>query len=78
MGATSSEILHLLKVKLPLKITTDGLSCFLGFQNFPGEDPRTPLPDQEMWSIFQSNTAQCKVMVGFAIDLWWDGYIFVA
>ena len=34
-------------------MTRDGLSCFLCFQNFPGEDPHTPLPDQEMWLIFQ-------------------------
>ena len=39
-------------------MTRDGLSCFLGFQNFPGENPRTPFPDQEMWLIFQSNIAQ--------------------
>ena len=42
MGATSSEILDLLKVKLPLQMTRNGLSCFLGFQNFPREDPRPP------------------------------------
>ena len=39
-------------------MTRDGLSCFLGFQHFPGENPRTPFPDQEMWLIFQSNIAQ--------------------
>ena len=72
-------------------MTRDDLSCFLGFQKFSGEDPRTPLPDQEMWLIFQSNTVQCKHWVksnvstkgahnsgNFHIDLWWDGYIFVA
>ena len=69
-------------------MTRDGLSCFLGFQNFPGEDPRTPLPNQEMWLIFNTtlhNAIISKVSnsgvtqkKGNHIDLWWDGYIFVA
>ena len=45
MGAISSEIVHLLKVKLSLQndqMTRDGFSCLLGFQNFSGEDPHTP------------------------------------
>ena len=50
MGAISSEIVHLLKVKLSLQMTRDGFSCFLGFQNFSGggggggggESPRNP------------------------------------
>ena len=42
-GALSSEIVHLLKVKLSLlKMTPDGFFCFLGFQNCSGEDPGLP------------------------------------
>ena len=45
-------------------MTRDGFSCILGFQNFSGEDPRTPLPDQNnMWFVFQSYTAQHKPLV---------------
>ena len=44
MGALSSEILHFLNLKLPCEMTRDGFFCYLGFQNFPGEDPHTPPP----------------------------------
>ena len=47
MGAISSEIVHLLKVKLPLKMTRDGFFCFLGFQNFPGGGG-TPVPPYQI------------------------------
>ena len=43
MGAISPKVVQLLKVKLLLEITRDGFSCFIDFQNFQGEDPRTPL-----------------------------------
>ena len=39
-------------------MTRDGFLCFLGFQNFPGEDPRTPF--QKCVVIVHSNTAQHK------------------
>ena len=32
-------------------MTRDGFSCFLGFQNFSGEDPQSP---------FQTNVLICK------------------
>ena len=45
-------------------MTRDGFSGFLGIQKFPGEDPRTPLPDKKiMWFIFLFNTAQPKPWV---------------
>ena len=34
MGAISSEIVFLMKLNCPYKMTRDGFSCFLGFQNF--------------------------------------------
>ena len=39
-------------------MTRDGFLCFLGFQNFPREDPRTPLSEYVV--ILQSYTAQHK------------------
>ena len=39
-------------------MTRDGFLCFLGFQNFPVEDPRTPF--QMCVVVLQSNTAQHK------------------
>ena len=42
MGAISSEIVHLLKVKLSLQNDQRWLLLLSWFQNFPGEDPRTP------------------------------------
>ena len=36
-------------------MTRDGILCFLGFQNFPGEDPQNPL--------VQSNTTQHKNVI---------------
>ena len=65
MGAISSEIVHLLKVKCPYKITRDGFCCFLGYQNFLGEDPQTPLQIRKyfMWFIFQLNTVQHMPLV---------------
>ena len=42
-------------------MTKDGFSCFIGFRNFPGEDPPNPPSRIEsVWFIFQSNTAQHK------------------
>ena len=38
MKAITSEIVHLLKVKLSLQMARDGFSCFLGFQNVLGEN----------------------------------------
>ena len=43
MGAISPEIVHLLKVKLPLENGQRWLLLLYCFQNFPGENPRTPL-----------------------------------
>ena len=75
MGAISSEIVHLLKVRLSLqndqrwllllswfsKFFGEGFSYFLGFQNFSGEDPRTTLARLDnMLFIFQFNTVQHK------------------
>ena len=37
-------------------MTTDGFSCFLGFQNFSGEDPRTPLLDLIVCDLFFAET----------------------
>ena len=37
-------------------MTRGGFLCFLGFQNFPGEDPVPPF--QKCVVILQSNTAQ--------------------
>ena len=42
-------------------MTRDGFLCFLGFQNFSGEDPRTPF--QKCVVILHSNTAQHKTML---------------
>ena len=39
-------------------MTRGGFLCFLGFQNFPGEDPQTPF--QKSVVILQSNNAQHK------------------
>ena len=39
MGAISPEIVHLLKVKLPLENDQRWLLLLYCFQNFPGEDP---------------------------------------
>ena len=50
-------------------MTRDGFSYFIGFQNFPGEDPPTPNPPPTrlentcMGFIFRSNTAQHKPLV---------------
>ena len=49
-------------------MTRDGFSCFLGIQNFPGEDPPPPPPDppsrlENMCFIFQFNTAQHKPLI---------------
>ena len=60
MGALSSEILHFLKVKFPLKMTKDGFLLFLGSQNFSGGGPPEPPPFQECLVILQSNTLQHK------------------
>ena len=39
-------------------------SCFIGFQNFPGENPQPPPPPtsrlENMWFIFQSKTAHTQ------------------
>ena len=40
MGATSSEILHLLKVELPLQNNHRWLLMISWFSNFPGEGPQ--------------------------------------
>ena len=37
-------------------MTRDGFSCFLGFQNFSGEDPKTPFQTNVL--NFQSNNIQ--------------------
>ena len=58
MGAISSDIVHLLKVNCPYKMTRDGFSCFIGLQIFLGEDPRTPpsLPDKKISDLFFNPT----------------------
>ena len=62
MGAISSEIVHLLKVNA-LKMTREYFSCFIGFQNFPGEDPQPPSRSENMRFYCQSSTAQHKPLV---------------
>ena len=57
MEAISSEI--------ALKMTRDDFSCFIGFKNFPGENHQPPPSSrlENMWSIFQSKTAQHKSLL---------------
>ena len=62
MEAISSEIVHLLKVKLPLKMTRDDFSGSNGFQNFLGENPQ-PHPSRLENMRFFFNTAQEKTLV---------------
>ena len=61
MGAISSEIVHFLKVKLSLKMTRDGFSCILGFQNFSGEDLRNPLPDYKICDLKKLSDLFCQL-----------------
>ena len=46
-------------------MTRDGFSCFIGFLNFPGEDPQAPFLKIEKYVIyfFLSSTAQQKPLV---------------
>ena len=58
MGAMSSEILHFLKVKLPLQNDQRWLPLLSWFSKFSGEDPRIPF--RKYVAILQSNTTQHK------------------
>ena len=73
MGATSSEILHLLKVKLPLQNDQRWHLLLTWFSKFSGGGPPTPSPPpqhththahtsrlENVKLIFQSSTAQHK------------------
>ena len=44
-------------------MTRDDFSCFIGFQNFLGENPHPPSRSENMRFNFQSNTAQHKPLV---------------
>ena len=83
MGAISLENVHLLKVKLPLENDQRWLLLLYCFQNFPGEDPRTPFKirkDVIYFSTQHSSTLAYSLMWGFklgskqqeqnSIDLW--------
>ena len=39
-------------------MTRDGFSCFIDFQNFPGEDPLPPLKIRKYVLISQTNILQ--------------------
>ena len=40
------------------------ISCFIGFQNFPGEDPQPPFKIRKICDLFfPSNAAQHKPLV---------------
>ena len=59
MGAMSSEILHFLKVKLPLQNDQRWLSLLSWFSKFSGGGHPNP-PFQKYVVILRSNTAQHK------------------
>ena len=85
MGATSSEILHLLKVKLPLQNHQRWLLLLSWFSKFFGGGPPKP-PFQTSKCHFFSmqhclvrfSTRDYTSKEKFSIDLCLDGYIFVA
>ena len=64
MGAISPEIVHLLKVKLPLENDQRWLLLLYWFSKFSGGGP--PYPPSRLENIrliFQSNTPQEKMLV---------------
>ena len=64
MGAISHEIVHLLKVKLPLENDQRWLLLLYWFSKFSGGEP--PYPPSRLGNIrliFQSNTPQEKTLV---------------
>ena len=64
MGAISSEIVHLLKVKVSLQNDQRWLFLVTWFSKFfGGEPPDPPTRIENIWFIFQSNTAQHKPLV---------------
>ena len=63
MGAISSEILHLLKEKLPLQNDQRWLLLLSWFLKFSVGGPPTPFQTREFYIYFQSNTAQHKPSV---------------
>ena len=48
-------------------MTWDDFSCLFGFQIFRGRTPDPPLRLENLWFIFQSNTAQHRPLSFFKL-----------